>query len=514
MATFQGDDGPNTIIGTVLADMIYGAGGDDLLIGGDGDDVIDGGDGRDTLIGGRGNDYLDGGGGGPSTVDYGAEGGPRGIAVNLLRTGAVGDLFADSAIDSFGYFDRVPNVRNVIGTRFDDIIYGGGRDNTLSGRAGNDELLGGRGDDIIDGGSGIDTAIYSGTRADYAISAGPNGSITVRDLRAGTPDDTDTVTRVELLVFADGLYSSKNGFTAPVAVAQTAPLYGGYWGGGGNDYQVGDFGANMMVGGGGTDFMFGGDGSDALYGGEGDDHLFGQDGDDVMTGDGGNDLLDGGTGKDTLNAGGGNNRINAGSGDDLATAGAGNDTVVLGGGNDVFYDAGGANKYQLGGIESLASDGNDQFWTGGGSDKFALYFTDAAGAAAGFGSDTINGFRIAQGDQLVAFDETAGFWDNPAQLAALTGNGSITANRSADGGDLVLHFNGAAPSSLTLKWFFWDNQAYLSPSEAQTGFGQALSSANTTGILADVIQDGASVGVFGPDVVAKSFAYIQDDFLL
>jgi hypothetical protein len=80
--------------------------------------------------------------------------------------------------------------------------------NILIGGSGNDLLTGGAGNDTIDGGAGsFDTAMYSGTRAQYTIALSQVGTLagTVTDLVAGR-DGTDTLQNVEFLKFSDGLY--------------------------------------------------------------------------------------------------------------------------------------------------------------------------------------------------------------------------------------------------------------------------------------------------------------------
>jgi len=83
-------------------------------------------------------------------------------------------------------------------------IAGGNGNDELTARQGDDTLIGGGGNDTLDGAAGTDTAIYSGDRADYAVTydAGTQ-TFTVADQRAGSPDGTDTVTNVELFRFAD-----------------------------------------------------------------------------------------------------------------------------------------------------------------------------------------------------------------------------------------------------------------------------------------------------------------------
>lgn len=354
---------------------------------------------------------------------------------------------------------------------------------------------------------------------------------------------------------SDGAGGSVDGtFKAPYQsfdTVQTSSQWGGYWGGAGNDYQLGGQGADNMSGGDGHDEMIGGNGDDSLSGGAGNNRLFGQAGNDNLSGGNGDDLLDGGAGHDQLHANGGNNWVFGGAGNDTITAGEGNDTlfggiaddlihanggnnavdggsgndtvttgvgndVVIGGaGNDRITDNGGTNLFKLGGIAGAVTDGNDSFTTGGGADTFALFLNDENGGAAGWGRDTVNGFRIAQGDQLLAFSAQAGDWDDAGYLGGLVDRGFVSGTRSADGGDLTLNFgNGAGASSLTLKWFFWDNGDVLSDAERGTGFGQSIGKDNLVGILQDAVRDGGSVGVGGTDFLEQAHDYVARDFML
>jgi glucose/arabinose dehydrogenase len=83
------------------------------------------------------------------------------------------------------------------GNAGDDILFAGSGDDLLNGGAGNDNL---------NGNAGSDTAIYSGTRADYQITRHPGfggTTYTIRDMRPGSPDGTDTLAGIEKLKFAD-----------------------------------------------------------------------------------------------------------------------------------------------------------------------------------------------------------------------------------------------------------------------------------------------------------------------
>ena len=59
----RGDGGDNVLTGSMLADTLYGLGGNDQLFGLDGDDALHGGAGNDRLVGGDGADLLVGGAG-------------------------------------------------------------------------------------------------------------------------------------------------------------------------------------------------------------------------------------------------------------------------------------------------------------------------------------------------------------------------------------------------------------------------------------------------------------------
>ncbi len=335
------------------------------------------------------------------------------------------------------------------------------------------------------------------------------------------------------------------------AKTQIEPIWGGYWGGDENELFIGTAATDNMSGGNGCDVMIGDDGDDQLHGGEGNNRAFGGKGTDNLTGAAGNDLLDGGDGddqvhanggdniafggagadnitsgegsdrawggdgNDTIHAGAGNNRIDAGEGDDHATTGAGNDVFIGGTGNDTVYDGGGANKFKLGGIAGAPSDGDDGYWAGSGADKFALYLDDRAGSSAGWGDDTIHGFRIGEGDQLVAFNDVAGFWDDAEDIGALVDSGFVSGARTGDGGDLVLTFgSGAAQSSVTLKWFFWDNAWFIQGDARSTPFGEVIARDALVSLLQVAVQDGGDFGVSGPDVLAKGHDYISSDFMI
>lgn len=60
------------------------------------------------------------------------------------------------------------------------------------------------GNDVYNGGDGLDTVVYDGNIADYAITDMGNGIFQITDLRPFSPNGTDIVREIEVARFADG----------------------------------------------------------------------------------------------------------------------------------------------------------------------------------------------------------------------------------------------------------------------------------------------------------------------
>ena len=189
---FEGGAGDDLLVGDPLPatpsgrrtarggnDRLYGQDGDDTLIGGPGADMLDGGAGRDAVS------YrfsptsvfvdLDA----PYLVD--PDGGdPDRFAPLLLPAGA--DPIDWRRLDGQGWRgwaqgDKFRDVEDLIGTFFEDILFGSPVGNRLDGGAGDDRLAGRGGNDTVLGGGGADilwtaqqgvrgTAPYGGEGAD------------------------------------------------------------------------------------------------------------------------------------------------------------------------------------------------------------------------------------------------------------------------------------------------------------------------------------------------------------
>src|SRR5262249_22672673 len=124
-------------------------------------------------------------GAGINTLSYASS--SAGVSINLGNGQAGGG-------DAQG--DTWSNIANIIGSAFNDYLFGDGNNNVMQGGGGNDYLY---------GGAMTDTVVFSGALSDYLISynAGTN-TYTLVDQRSGSPDGTDTVTGFEIYRFSDG----------------------------------------------------------------------------------------------------------------------------------------------------------------------------------------------------------------------------------------------------------------------------------------------------------------------
>jgi Ca2+-binding RTX toxin-like protein len=256
--TITGSDGENSLEGLSGADSLSGAGGADTVDGGIGNDVLDGGEGIDTAL-------FD-----ASVI----------IAV---------DLRLETVQDTGMGLDILVGIENLIGGSAGDRLIGNAGANALIGNAGSDLLIGDGGDDLIGGGAGndrlegadgIDTAVFSGSRANYLVEAHADGTVTVSDLRPGG-DGQDTLTGLEQLRFSD--------------MALAAPTYAPP-----SDPSVPPSSPGPV-----SVTLVGTAARDSLAAGAGNDRITGLSGNDVLIGLGGDDMLRGGRGKDVLSGGDG-----------------------------------------------------------------------------------------------------------------------------------------------------------------------------------------------------------------
>lgn len=229
------NDTAQLMIGTELADVLDGGGGNDKLEGGGGDDDLSGGSGHDILRGGSGNDLLKGGSG-------------------------------------------------------NDDLDGGDGDDRLVGGSGNDRLAGGAGTNtyVFARGDGADTISADGTEGLDVLELGTD--LTRADIAFVRQDDA---LRIDVIGSADSILienAFNGGALSRLRFADGSVL---------EAVQMRDLAMLEKRGSGLADTLAGGLANDYLLGLDGNDILNGGAGDDFLEGGRGNDTLDGGIGNDT-----------------------------------------------------------------------------------------------------------------------------------------------------------------------------------------------------------------------
>lgn len=169
--SIHGRDGKDLIEGRKGDDEIYGGSNNDSLFGGEGNDSLVGDNGIDTLEGGLGNDFIYGG---ERAQDY--------IAYKNASGSVTVDLDLGVSSGSAGN-DAIVAIENIVGSDFDDKLFGSIAANIINAQQGNDlvdardgddSVKGGMGDDSLRGGDGNDTLV-GGDGNDTLVGIG-NGS--------------------------------------------------------------------------------------------------------------------------------------------------------------------------------------------------------------------------------------------------------------------------------------------------------------------------------------------------
>ena len=286
-----GSDNDDVLTATGAAsNTIIGGLGDDFISGGGGSDITDGGEGNDTVsfadIGPAVVVSVDENGNGTAqyspaegvnivdqltsfenfearegegdTIDLSSFSGPQdglpgafnGVIVDLDVNSAgangtpgqqggflnapPGAVAVGGVVPEANITGNLVDFENIIGTNFNDGLFGSNEVNEISGGAGDDLIHGFGGDDILDGGEGIDTVLFS---------AAPDSVVV--DLEAGTSTGgagNDTLSNFENVVGSQS-----------------------------DDIITGNAVDNVLNGNGGDDVLTGGLGDDTLIGGEGID---------------------------------------------------------------------------------------------------------------------------------------------------------------------------------------------------------------------------------------------------
>lgn len=234
--------------GTDGADVLTGTNGDDVICARGGDDRVLPSGGTDVVIGGLGMDKID------------FRERKTGVAVDLRQT-HIGDT-------------TLLGIESVLGTAYDDVIFGNDSRNMLAGYGGNDALIGRGGDDTLNAGDG-DDVLRPGLGSD--------------DLNGGDGRDTasfiDALERVRVNLGDGFAFGSGQDILLRIEKVIGSPF---------DDFVVGDNGRNVLRGGDGEDTLDGLAGPDDVYGGDDRDFLYGRGGEDDLYGDDGRDYVDGG----------------------------------------------------------------------------------------------------------------------------------------------------------------------------------------------------------------------------
>ena len=416
--TLFGDDGRDTLHGAAGNDWLYGGEGNDELHGGEGNDFLFGEDGDDELYGGDNNldyleggagaDLLDGGDGDDTAAYYGSDAGVRVSLAPFLLIGG------NSGGDAEG--DTLVNIEDLVGSRYDDELYGNDQANVLWGMEGNDLLDGGDGADAMRGGTGNDHYIIDA--ADVVTEYADEGIDTVH-VRIDYYTLGDHVENLVLAAGTGGLTGTGNDLDNAIA---------------GNEFD------NRLNGGGGADTLKGLGGADILDGGTGADWMLGGEGFDIYIVDDAGDVV-------TEEIGEGFDQVQTGVSYSLA---AGSEVEVLYADPATTTTAINLTGNELDNILAgndginviVGGLGLDTLWGHDGGDAFLWSSVDESGLLS---PDVVADYSSAQGDVLhfsnIDADETVAGDQNFTFIgpAAFTAPGQI--NWFSNGTDTIIQLN-------------------------------------------------------------------------
>ncbi len=218
--------------------------------------------------------------------------------------------FGNLQIDGEVVIAELNDFENVIGTGFDDAIFGNAQNNVLRGGAGDDVIHPFGGNDLVDGGEGTDRLLLQGFGAGQFVDF--NGEV------------------------AGDLNAAGTGIAGGATINRFISIENANGSSVGGDVILANALDNDLDGLGGDDVIEGRKGNDSLDGGEGNDVLRGQNGDDLIDGGVGADTMFGGSGTDTVNGGDDADVLGGNAGDDSLVGNKGDDTVRGGNGDDLI----------------------------------------------------------------------------------------------------------------------------------------------------------------------------------
>ncbi len=373
----------------------YGLPAPGTVIGGTaGADTQTGSTGNDTLASSAGNDSLNGGAG-TDTVDFSQESAP--VSVILYGNQSHGL--------SIGV-DTLTSIENIIGSQFNDLVYGDLGDNLIQGGLGQDTLDGAEGHDTLQGQTGDD--LLNGLAGNDSLE-GSEGNDSIYGWA-----DLDTL--------VGGLGDDRLFGGAQADVLDGGDGADNLEGDDGNDTLTGAVGNDTLRGWNDNDSLDGGDGDDALFGGAGADVMLGGVGTDNLEGDDGNDTITGGIGNDTLRGWNDNDSLDGGDGNDLVVGWSGNDSLVGGLGDDQLFGDDGADTL-------VGGAGGDVLQGGLGNDVYTF--------ATGFGFDGVKDYDYTAGNS-----DTFQFTDiNRTDLGFAKVGDALKVERTASAGADVIYVN-------------------------------------------------------------------------
>lgn len=280
-AVIAGTAANNVLTGSAVTasagQLIQGMAGNDTLTAGSG--------GNTTLDGGTGNDTLtDAGVAAAATVVDIMIGGTGDDIYVVTRANDVITELSNAGTDTV----RTNLAAYVLAANVENYLYTGTVGASVTGNALANQFSGFNHTSTIDGGDGADTAVFTGARSQYGVTANLDGSVTLFDTRLNSPDGTATFSNVETFKFTDGLSLGQAALGGTSAAPTTV---------------IGTAGADTL-----TSVAAG-----AL--------ISGLAGNDALTGGAANQVLDGGAGADTL--------TDNGEAGISAVGGAGNDIYVV-----------------------------------------------------------------------------------------------------------------------------------------------------------------------------------------
>lgn len=294
MATINGNNANNVLVGTNLADTINGLAGNDVLVGLAGNDLLNGGAGADTMSGGAGNDLYIVESAGDVATEFANAGTDRieswiSLSLNVSGRFDVENLTLRGVVVPQ---QGLPPI-NGFGNSLNNLIIGNNANNELSGAAGNDSLFGQGGDDLLFGGTGADS-LNGGTDADTMSGEAGNDSYVVDNagdvvIEASGGGLDKIQSSVNINMNAAGMRNVES-----LTLTGTAAIAGG---------------GNAL-----SNTIAGNNANNSLSGGEGSDRIFGHGGNDFIDAgfritNSGNDLVSGGLGFDSIQTGNGFDRV-------------------------------------------------------------------------------------------------------------------------------------------------------------------------------------------------------------